>query len=104
MLPAFCFLGSASAKRRIGALGFLLAAISTESLLLVPCVYGSACLSSREGFIVRGWIDWELGIFDEDGSVSVGLVSLSAGMGRVVTIWVTSFEKNFSSVCSHFSD
>ena len=37
---------------------------------------------------------------DEELSASVGLVSLSVGMGRVVTIWVTSLEKNFSSLYS----
>lgn len=48
--------------------------------------------------MVRCCVDWELVTLDEEVSASVGLVSLSVGIGRVVIIWVTSLEKNFSSL------
>lgn len=51
-----------------------------------------------------GCVDCELGILGKGSSASIGLVSLSVGMVRVVTMWVTSFEKNFSSLCSPVSD
>ena len=34
-------------------------------------------------------------------SVEGGALSCSLGMDRLVTTWVTSFEKNFSSCCDY---
>jgi len=58
-----------------------------------------ACLFNKDGLIVRvSMIVCELMAFEDEVSSSVGLVSQSDGMARVVTTCVTSLEKNFSSL------
>jgi hypothetical protein len=55
-------------------------------------------LSRREGLIVRGWSSVLPAGWVPD-LVEVSEMGESAGIGRVVTTWVTALEKNFSSCC-----
>ena len=77
--------------------------------LLPSSAWAAACIgtlavrdvrSSRDGLMVLGGA---LSVCDVESEGAVEplevVASLSAGIGRVVTTWVTSFEKNFTSAC-----
>ncbi len=62
-----------------------------------------ADFSSSEGLIVRTWFCCvcKPASFDDDVWLSFEVPSDELeGMGRVVTMWVTDLEKNFSSRCT----
>lgn len=59
---------------------------------------GSDDRSKSDGLIVCGWLLLEFtSAVEESPAVSIGLTASSGGIVRVVTTWVTAFEKNFSS-------